>query len=62
MCRVARDGNCSTAGLLQSLDPADGEVQAVVLTPTRELCIQVTQALRSYAEHLDIEIVTGSYM
>ena len=32
-------------------------MQAVVLTPTRELCIQVTQALRSYAEHLDVEIV-----
>ena len=32
-------------------------MQAVVLTPTRELCIQVTQALRAYAEHLDIEIV-----
>jgi ATP-dependent RNA helicase DeaD len=32
-------------------------VQAIVLTPTRELCIQVTQALRAYAEHLDIEIV-----
>jgi ATP-dependent RNA helicase DeaD len=28
-----------------------------VLTPTRELCIQVTQALRSYAEHLDVEVV-----
>jgi ATP-dependent RNA helicase DeaD len=27
------------------------------MTPTRELCIQVTQALRTYAEHLDIEIV-----
>src|SRR5690606_9393687 len=24
---------------------------------TRELCIQVTQALRAYAEHLDVEIV-----
>ena len=32
-------------------------MQAVVLTPTRELCIQVTQALRAYAEHLDVEIV-----
>jgi ATP-dependent RNA helicase DeaD len=32
-------------------------VQAIVMTPTRELCIQVTQALRAYAEHLDIEIV-----
>ena len=27
------------------------------MTPTRELCIQVTQALRSYAEHMDIEVV-----
>ena len=29
-----------------------------MLTPTRELCIQVTQAMRAYAEHLDgVEIV-----
>ena len=28
-----------------------------MLTPTRELCIQVTQALRAYAERLDIEVV-----
>ena len=28
-----------------------------MLTPTRELCIQVTQALRAYAEHLDVEVV-----
>ena len=31
---------------------APSETQALVLTPTRELCIQVTQALRAYAEHL----------
>jgi ATP-dependent RNA helicase DeaD len=57
----AQTGTGKTAAfglpLLQYLDPEDTEVQAVVLTPTRELCIQVTQALRSYAEHLDIEIV-----
>ena len=57
----AQTGTGKTAAfglpLLQYLDPADPEVQAVVLTPTRELCIQVTQALRAYAEHLDIEIV-----
>jgi ATP-dependent RNA helicase DeaD len=28
-----------------------------VLTPTRELCIQVTQALRAYAEHIPIEVI-----
>jgi ATP-dependent RNA helicase DeaD len=57
----AQTGTGKTAAfglpLLQYLDPDNDEVQAVVLTPTRELCIQVTQALRSYAEHLDIEIV-----
>ncbi|MGD9736517.1 MAG: DEAD/DEAH box helicase [Solirubrobacterales bacterium] len=57
----AQTGTGKTAAfglpLLQYLDPTDPEVQAIVLTPTRELCIQVTQALRSYAEHLDIEVV-----
>jgi ATP-dependent RNA helicase DeaD len=57
----AQTGTGKTAAfglpLLQYLDPEDKEVQAIVMTPTRELCIQVTQALRSMAEHLDIEIV-----
>ncbi len=57
----AQTGTGKTAAfglpLLQYLDPGNDEVQAVVLTPTRELCIQVTQALRSYAEHLDVEVV-----
>jgi ATP-dependent RNA helicase DeaD len=57
----AQTGTGKTAAfglpLLQYVDPTDDEVQAVVLTPTRELCIQVTQALRAYAEHLDVEIV-----
>ena len=57
----AQTGTGKTAAfglpLLQYLDPASEEVQAIVLTPTRELCIQVTQALRAYAEHLEVEIV-----
>ena len=57
----AQTGTGKTAAfglpLLQYVDPAVDEVQAIVLTPTRELCIQVTQALRAYAEHLDVEIV-----
>jgi ATP-dependent RNA helicase DeaD len=57
----AQTGTGKTAAfglpLLQYLDPDDDSTQAIVLTPTRELCIQVTQALRSYAEHLDIEVV-----
>ena len=57
----AQTGTGKTAAfglpLLQYLDPESQETQAIVLTPTRELCIQVTQALRAYAEHLDIEVV-----
>jgi len=57
----AQTGTGKTAAfglpLLQYLDPSDDETQAIVLTPTRELCIQVTQALRSYAEHLDVNVV-----
>ena len=61
MIGQAQTGTGKTAAfglpLLQYLDPPTDEAQAVVLTPTRELCIQVTQALRAYAEHLDVEIV-----
>jgi ATP-dependent RNA helicase DeaD len=57
----AQTGTGKTAAfglpLLQYLDPASQETQAIVLTPTRELCIQVTQALRAYAEHLEIQVV-----
>ncbi len=57
----AQTGTGKTAAfglpLLQYLDPANEEVQAIVMTPTRELCIQVTQALRTFAEHLDINVV-----
>ena len=57
----AQTGTGKTAAfglpLLQYLDPADQSTQAIVLTPTRELCIQVTQALRAYAEHLEIDVV-----
>ncbi len=57
----AQTGTGKTAAfglpLLQYLDAGSEETQAFVLTPTRELCIQVTQALRAYAEHLDVEIV-----
>ena len=61
MIGQAQTGTGKTAAfglpLLQYLDPSSEETQAIVLTPTRELCIQVTQALRSYAEHLDINVV-----
>jgi ATP-dependent RNA helicase DeaD len=57
----AQTGTGKTAAfglpLLQYLDAVNQETQALVLTPTRELCIQVTQALRAYAEHLPVEVI-----
>src|SRR3954467_13795623 len=53
----AQTGSGKTAAfglpLLEYLDPGNEETQAIVLTPTRELCIQVTQAMRAYAEHFE---------
>src|SRR3954447_15041352 len=43
--------------MIQFVDPDDDEVQALVLTPTRELCIQVTQALRAYGAGKGIQPV-----
>ena len=57
----AQTGTGKTAAfglpLLEYVDPDDPEVQALVLTPTRELCIQVTQALRAYGQRKGVEVV-----
>src|SRR3954470_5083903 len=56
----AQTGTGKTAAfglpLLQYIDVDDPEVQALVLTPTRELCIQVTQALRAYGEKKGVKV------
>jgi ATP-dependent RNA helicase DeaD len=57
----AQTGTGKTAAfglpMLDYVDPSDQEVQALVLTPTRELCIQVTQALRAYGDKRGISVV-----
>src|SRR5918912_4278747 len=57
----AQTGTGKTAAfglpLLQYVDADDPETQALVLTPTRELCIQVTQALRAYGSHKGVNPV-----
>jgi ATP-dependent RNA helicase DeaD len=57
----AQTGTGKTAAfglpLMEFVDPSESEVQALVLTPTRELCIQVTQALRTYGKHKGIDPV-----
>src|SRR5215218_8845941 len=57
----AQTGTGKTAAfglpMVEYVDPEHTAVQAIVLTPTRELCIQVTQALRAYGERKGIEVV-----
>ena len=61
MIGQAQTGTGKTAAfglpMIQFADPEDMDVQALVLTPTRELCIQVTQALRMYGAHRGIDPV-----
>jgi len=57
----AQTGTGKTAAfglpIMEYVDPSEQTVQALVLTPTRELCIQVTQALRTYGAHSGIDVV-----
>ncbi|HEY3020697.1 MAG TPA: DEAD/DEAH box helicase, partial [Solirubrobacteraceae bacterium] len=57
----AQTGSGKTAAfglpMMEQVDPAFAEVQALVLTPTRELCIQVTQALRAYGARKGVDVV-----
>ena len=57
----AQTGTGKTAAfglpMIEYIDPDEDEVQALVLTPTRELCIQVTQALRAYGARKGIDVV-----
>jgi ATP-dependent RNA helicase DeaD len=57
----AQTGSGKTAAfglpMIQYVDPREHDVQALVLTPTRELCIQVTQALRAYGQRKGVDVV-----
>src|SRR3712207_6390597 len=53
---LAQTGTGKTAAfalpVLERLDAHSHEVQALVLTPTRELAIQVAEAFHTYAKHV----------
>ncbi|MGE0709082.1 MAG: DEAD/DEAH box helicase [Planctomycetota bacterium] len=55
----AQTGTGKTAAfglpLLSALRPGEGEVQALVLAPTRELALQVAQALEAYGANLRLQ-------
>ncbi|MEA2255369.1 MAG: ATP-dependent helicase DeaD, partial [Solirubrobacteraceae bacterium] len=61
MIGQAQTGSGKTAAfglpMIEHVDPTENEVQALVLTPTRELCIQVTQALRTYGQRKGVDVV-----
>ena len=61
MIGQAQTGTGKTAAfglpMVEYADPSDPSVQALVLTPTRELCIQVTQALRAYGASKNLNVV-----
>ncbi|MCU1433203.1 MAG: box helicase, partial [Actinotalea sp.] len=53
---IAQTGTGKTAAfglpMLAAVDPEVGQVQALVLTPTRELAMQVAEAIESFAKHM----------
>ncbi len=57
----AQTGSGKTAAfgvpIVEYVDASDPDTQALVLTPTRELCIQVTQAIRSFGVKKGVEVV-----
>src|SRR3954471_6832931 len=57
----AQTGTGKTAAfglpMIEYVDPDEDAVQGLVLTPTRELCIQVTQAIRTYASRKGVDVV-----
>src|SRR5438477_1237416 len=57
----AQTGTGKTAAfglpILEYIDPSEASVQALVLTTTRELWMQVTQALRTYGAHTGVDVV-----
>ena len=54
---LAQTGTGKTAAfglpLLQKINPADRSTQALVLSPTRELCMQIAGDLKDYARYIE---------
>ena len=57
----AQTGSGKTAAfglpIIEYVDTDANEPQALILTPTRELCIQVTQAVRAFGQRKGVDVV-----
>ena len=62
---LAQTGTGKTAAfglpLLQKIDPSQRTVQALILCPTRELCMQITKDLRNYAKYIPEILIVPVY-
>ena len=62
---LAQTGTGKTAAfglpLIQNTDPAKHLPQALILAPTRELCVQISKDLIQYAKYLPEVVVTAVY-
>jgi len=62
---LAQTGTGKTAAfglpLLEFLDPADRTVQALILAPTRELCMQISKDIERFATHMKGTRVVSVY-
>ena len=62
---LAQTGTGKTAAfglpLLQKIDPSQRCIQALILCPTRELCMQITKDLRNYAKYLPEVLIVPVY-
>ncbi|MGV8058140.1 MAG: DEAD/DEAH box helicase [Smithellaceae bacterium] len=54
---LAHTGTGKTAAfgipIIQQIDPASTKTQALILAPTRELCLQITDDLNNFSRHID---------
>ena len=53
---LAQTGTGKTAAfgipILQRIDPDDRSTQAIIISPTRELCLQITDDIKSFAKYM----------
>ena len=62
---LAQTGTGKTAAfgfpMLQKIDSKSRTTQGLILSPTRELCLQITQEIKNYSKHIKCINVVAIY-